>query len=117
MKTRDDETAKLRQDIAARASKRGRLPRELRERCERYAARRVAAGASKKTVADELGVSAMSVTRWLGERPAAAIVPVHIVARAATSAKVERLVVMTARGLRIEGLDLDGVCTLVARFG
>lgn len=117
MKTANDEATKLRHEIGARSSRRGRLRRELRERCQRYAAQRAAAGAGKKAIAGELGVSPTSVQRWLEERPAAAMVPVRVVARGATSVKVERLVVETARGLRIEGLDLDAICTLVARVG
>jgi Homeodomain-like domain len=117
MKTGNDEATKLRHEISARSSRRGRLPRELRERCERYAAQRAAAGAGKSAIADELGVSATSVQRWLGEKQAAVMVPVRIVAPAGTSAKSERLVVVTAGGHRVEGLDLDGVCTLIARVG
>lgn len=121
MKTANDEATKLRREIGTRASLRGKLPRELRERCERHAARRVAAGAGKQEVADELGVSAMSVQRWLRATPVAAMVPVRIVAPAPAPAPTppscDRLVVTTANGLRVEGLDLDAVCTLIARFG
>jgi DNA-binding transcriptional regulator YiaG len=65
MKTRSDESEKLRREIGQRESARGRLPRTLRERCEAYAVARAASGASHKVIASELGVSAMSVQRWL----------------------------------------------------
>ena len=116
-KPNDDDATTLRREIGARASLRGKLPRALRERCERYAARRVRAGAGKAEVASELGVSAMSVQRWLRAAPMAAMVPVRIVGPASTADGGERLVVTTARGLRIEGLHLDDVCTLIARVG
>lgn len=74
-------------------------------------------GVAKQAIARELGVSAMSVQRWLRARPAAAMVPVRIIASAAPPAADRRVVVVTPSGLRVEGLDLDGVCTLVARVG
>ena len=117
MKTANDEATKLRREIGTRASMRRKLPRELRERCARHAARRVAEGAGKKEIANELGVSAMSVQRWLRAIPVTSMVPVRIVAPAPTLTSADRVVVITPRGLRVEGLDLDGVCTLVARLG
>lgn len=44
------------------------------------------------------------------------MVPVRVVAMKA-SGTASRAVITTPRGLRIEGLDLDGVCTLIARLG
>jgi DNA-binding transcriptional regulator YiaG len=120
MTMRNDEGEKLRREIGRRESTRGRLRRELRERCERYAATRSAAGASQKIIAAELGVSAMSVQRWLRARPAAratAMVPVRVVAPRAPLESTPRIVVMTPRGLRVEGLDLDALCTVIARLG
>lgn len=117
MKTPNDEGTNLRREIERRESRRGRLPRELRQRCERYAAARAAAGVAKQAIASELGVSAMSVQRWLRATPARAMVPVRIVAPAAAPAADRRVVVVTPGGLRIEGLDIDGVCTVIARVG
>jgi hypothetical protein len=117
MKTPTDEATNLRREIGSRESTRGRLPRELRERCERYAAERAAAGVAKQAIASELGVSAMSVQRWLRATQARTMVPVRIVGPAAPPAADRRVVVVTPSGLRVEGLDLDGVCTLVARVG
>jgi hypothetical protein len=51
MTMRKDESEKLRREISRRESARGRLRRELRERCERYAAARAAAGATQKIIA------------------------------------------------------------------
>lgn len=119
MKTANDEGTNLRREIGRRESRRGRLPRELRQRCERYAAERAAAGVAKQVIASELGVSAMSVQRWLRVpmAMASAMVPVRIVAPAAPPAADRRVIVVTPGGLRIEGLDLDAVCMLVARVG
>lgn len=117
MKTPNDEATNLRREIGRRESRRGRLPRELRQRCERYAAERAAAGVSKQAIASELGVSAMSVQRWVRVPTASAMVPVRVVAPSAPPPAGRRVIVVTPSGLRIEGLDLDGVCTLVARVG
>ena len=79
---------------------------------------RAEAGRSQQAIASELGVSAMSVQRWLRAKPTlAALVPVRVVAPSRPLAVAARPVVTTPRGLRIEGLDLDGVCAVIARFG
>jgi hypothetical protein len=49
MTTRSDEGEKLRRDIGRRESTRGPLLRDVRERCERYAAARAATGASRSS--------------------------------------------------------------------
>ena len=120
MTMRNDEGEKLRREIGQRQSARGRLRRELRERCERYAAARSAAGISQKMIASELGVSAMSVQRWQRAKPAkpasTAMVRVRVVAPRPTEV-ASRPVITTPRGLRVEGLDLDAVCTLITRLG
>jgi hypothetical protein len=118
MMMRDDEGEKLRREIGRRESTRGRLHRSLRERCVAYAAQRSAEGASEKVIAAELGVSAMSVHRWLlAKRGAkvAALVPVRVIPPATQTASPA--VITTPRGLRVEGLDLDAVCVIIARLG
>jgi len=120
MTMRNDEAERLRREIGRRTSTRGPLRRELRERCEHYAAARSAAGASQKLIAAELGVSAMSVQRWLRSSSPArttAMVPVRVVAPRAPLQSTSRIVVTTPRGLRVDGLDLDAVCTVIARLG
>ena len=118
MGTRSNEGERLRREIGERQSPRGRLRRELRQRCEHYASLRAAAGRSQQEIASELGVSAMTVQRWLRTRSGpAALVPVRVVAPPRTVAVPAGAVVTTPRGLRIEGLDLDAVSMLVARFG
>ena len=118
MRSADGE--RLRREIGQRASTRGRLRSELRERCAQYAAARSAAGASHKVIASELGVSAMSVQRWLRVKKKTtptAMVPVRVVTRALHAEVASRPVITTPRGLRVEGLDLDAICTVIARLG
>jgi hypothetical protein len=117
---RNDECEKLRREIGRRESTRGPLLRDVRERCKRYAVARSAAGASQKIIAAELGVSAMSVQRWLRTKStgtAGAMVPVRVVATRSPLEPPSRLVVTTPRGLRVDGLDLDRLCTLIVRLG
>jgi hypothetical protein len=119
MVRRDDEGETLRREIGRRKSTRGRLARSLRERCEAYAARRAAEGASQKSIAGELGVSAMSVQRWLRVKPTtrvSAMVPVRVMAMP-PSESAARPVITTPRGLRVEGLDLDALCVVLERLG
>lgn len=114
---RIDEGQQLRREIGQRRSARGRLRRDLRTRCEQYAAARSAAGASHKTIAGELGVSAMSVQRWLRRSSkASALVRVRVAPPRSVEA-VARPVLTTPRGLRVEGLDLDALCVVLARLG
>jgi hypothetical protein len=116
MKTANDECAKLRNEIAKRKTSRSRLEPELRERCARYAATRRAAGAKTNAIATELGVSEMSVARWLRIVPRAAMVPIRVV-EAAPRSILSGVVVITPSGLRVEGLELDALCTVIARVG
>jgi DNA-binding transcriptional regulator YiaG len=120
MTMRNDEGEKLRREIGRRENTRGRLRRDLRERCERYAAARAAVGVTQKIIASELGVSAMSVQRWLREKPTtttASMVPVRVVPPRPLQESAPRLVVTTPGGLRVDGLDLDALCTIIARLG
>jgi hypothetical protein len=45
------------------------------------------------------------------------MVPVSVVEVSRRAEVAVAPVVTTPRGLRVEGLDLDGVCTLIARLG
>ena len=115
MKLTNDEGAKLRREIATRATARSRLNSGLRKRCEVYAASRAAAGAGKKEIASELGVSEMTVHRWLRAKTSTAMVPVRIIAPSVP--KQGGVIVTTRNGLRVEGLELDALCMLIARVG
>jgi hypothetical protein len=62
----------------------------------------------------------MSVQRWLRAKQKAtiaAMVPVRIVAPRPHRELAASLVITTPRGLRVEGLDLDALCTVIARLG
>lgn len=115
MKTTMGEGERLRRAISQRTDKRRKLDAELRAQASSYARRRAAEGAGASAIASELGVSIPTVSRWLRARKSAALVPVHVIAEPiASSSSFE---VVTPRGLRVVGLDIDALCTLLARHG
>jgi hypothetical protein len=69
------------------------------------------------TVAAELGLHAATLGSWLGreERSPTTFARVEVLAEPA--ARDGALVVYGPHGLRIEGLDLEGVVTLMRRLG
>ena len=121
MKKQASEAEQLRSEIDERRSNRGPLRRTVRERGIAFARMRMQEGASAETIAAELGLSAKTIERWLepeAPKARAAMVPVRIVrSPSASPPRPEGVVVTTASGLRIVGLDIDALCTLVARCG
>ena len=114
------EVERLRREIGERADKRGPLPREVRERGKMIARTRARAGASPEIISAEIGMSVKTIERWLEPDGKATMLPVRVVssrARAPEAKAKAAIVVTTVSGLRIEGLDLDSLCTLVSRCG
>ena len=66
-------------------------------------------------IAEELGVSIVSVARWLRAGETATLIPVRVIATPVeTSSGFE---VVTPRGLRVVGLDVGTLCALLERHG
>ena len=92
---------------------RGRqVPANVRAAALRYARRRRREGASQQRIADELGISQYTVSRWLrgagGESESeSALVPVEI--DYGTPAARSEIVVTTPRGLRIVDCEIAAV--------
>lgn len=108
---------RVRREIGERAGKRGPLPRAVRERGKAIARARAQAGATPKAISAELGMSEKTIERWLEAGGSAAMLPVRVIATRARATESRSFVVTTASGLRIEGLDVDTLCTLVSRCG
>ncbi len=100
-------------------------PLDVRTQVTELAAAEVAAGRSVTATARALGIAGPTLSRWLeasGEptrRPG--FVPVVLrsstaVATPASEAVSGRLAVVTPSGFRVEGLDLDGVVTVLQRL-
>jgi transposase-like protein len=106
----------------SRPSGRGGYPPALRVEAKRYVARRASEGASRRRIAEELGVKPLTVKEWaqdLKERAGRQQAP--DVTEFARVAVIERgtelpLVVHTRQGLRIDGLSFEDVVTLLGKL-
>jgi DNA-binding transcriptional regulator LsrR (DeoR family) len=78
-----------------------------------YARRRSSEGASQQAISEELGVSVVSVGRWLRVAESAALVPVSVIPDPVPTS----FEVVTPRGLRVVGLTIDALCALLERHG
>ena len=112
------ETARLRTALATtERSGRGRAyPPSLRAEVLRHAHARLAAGEAATAIATDLGLHAATLASWLGRTspPPATFARVEVLAEPPSTAGA--LVVHTPHGLRIEGLDLDSLATLLRRL-
>jgi hypothetical protein len=88
-------------------------PVEIRERAAAFVERRRREGASEGAIGRELGISPMTFRRWVARRSSSGFVLATVDAARPTPLGV---VVHGPRGIRIEGLDLDGVAALLERL-
>jgi predicted transcriptional regulator len=114
-----DDAAQIRERIAALGPRRrgARIPEDLRREIGAYARRRRAAGAGVGEIAQETGVSGESVRRWAGTAARGeeiSVVPVRV--RAAANGGIG-VVVQTAAGHRVTGLDLEGAVRVLRMLG
>ena len=121
MKNDRGKRERLRSAISMRRSASSPLPAEVREAAIAYAIERIANGASRALVAGELGLTSMTVNRSMSSLRQRAtdetkLRPVQIRAISYSSER-NGIVVTTPRGLRIENLDIDGLCALVDKYG
>ncbi len=116
------EAEDLRRDLRRHGRARGkRFAPELRQRIMAYAERRRREGASWMSIATELGACFETVRRWCGGGSvptARQLRRVEVIAEpvVAVAARAS-LAVVTPNGLRIEGVGLDEVITLVRALG
>jgi hypothetical protein len=97
---------------ATRAGVGRAYPVEIRERAVAFIERRRREGASEGTIGRELGISPMTFRRWAGRRCSGFV----LATVDAPFAAPVGVVVHGPRGLRIEGLDLEGVAALWERL-
>jgi transposase len=97
---------------------RGRpYPRGLLEKLLSYTVARRRQGLKIEEVGAEIGMSWRTLQRWLGEkRSKARFERVQVVTPTPATAAASAIVVHGPRGVRIEGLDVDGVAALVRRL-
>ena len=93
-----------------------RYPKALRERVVALARRRRARGVRIAVIARELGLADWTLNLWLRKRTTPVLRPVEIVSTGAPSA-LSTPVLITPRGLRVEGAPLDALVTLLRTLG
>lgn len=114
---------RLRAELAAVRGEQGcwRCPEELRARVVAYVEVRRGEGASFRKIGRELGISSTAVRRWLRREPGGGrgeLVPVRVAGGAhAPGWSVGGVTVVSPRGWRVEGLDLEGVVALLEVLG
>ena len=105
----------------ARQLARGNVPHAIRYPARfRAAAVRLARGQLRRGVpvgriAEGLGVTTPTLTRWLQRRQGAALRPVAVMA--APAAPGSTLVLVTPQGVRVEGLDREGLVVVLRALG
>ena len=105
----------------AQVTKRGRghpYPKSLTAQVVEYARAQRAAGVPIEKIGEELGLPWRTIRRWLSIVRSSDFRAVEIVERVAPTAPPRAAVVVLApHGVRVEGLDLDGIAELLRRLG
>ena len=90
---------------------------ELRALGAEYCSRQRRSGRSLREIADDLGVSTLTLSRWLEAPAAAGFRPVEVIADSEPGDdNVSTLCALTPGGLRIEGLSWSQVLELARTF-
>jgi hypothetical protein len=112
------ETARLRTALAP-TDRTGRRRAYPPSRCAdvlRHARARLAAGEATSAIATDLGLHAATLASWIGRASPAPAAFGRVEVLAEPLATAGALVVHTPQGLRIDGLDLDSLVTLLRRL-
>jgi hypothetical protein len=91
-------------------------PAELKREALEYVAARREQGATEETAAAEINLSALTISRWRRERASSSPRFLPVVIEQPSAEAVRQLVVHGPCGLRVEGLDIDGLAALVRRL-
>lgn len=93
-----------------------RYSAELKSLAVEHVRDRRQSGATWAELVEELGVSALSLGRWLEESPCARFRPVEVIADCEPAEPAGSLTAVTPGGLRIEGLAWPQVLELARVF-
>lgn len=97
---------------------RRRYSQEERDAITQQARRMRAEGMKMSAIVSELGVSSLSLTKWLKEsRPAPAFLPVQVVGAGVTTNTSADMTLVTPSGYRVEGLTPDTLLALLRQLG
>jgi transposase-like protein len=97
-----------------------RYTKDLRREAVAYARSNQAKGYRLSKIADDLGLKSVTLARWMKQSQGSALRPVEILATpgAAETAATSTSVVMTLpNGIRIEGLAVDSLVSLLRQIG
>ena len=107
----------LRREVAAiRGAARGRgdrYPEALRSKIVRHVRPRRACGESLAVISRDLGVTAPTLQRWLSSSGSSGFRQVEVAPAEPLPAKNASPAVILPNGVRVEGLDLAGLVTLL----
>jgi len=104
----------VRRHLGGRTGRGVRYPRELREAAVACAQEALRAGKRVEAVAADLGVSGVTLARWLERSPGVRRVEVVLEPTAGAMAQpAKSLVLVTPQGYRVEGLDLGMMAVLL----
>jgi transposase-like protein len=104
----------VRRHLGGRTGRGVRYPRELREEAVACARESLRSGKRVEAVAADLGVSGVTLARWLARSPG--VRRVEVVAEPTAGAMpqaAKSLVLVTPQGYRVEGLDLGMMAVLL----
>jgi transposase len=91
-----------------------RYPESFHTAAVAFARSHLERGASVTRVARELGLSPWSLARWLQRKPRAGLLPVTIAPDSARAPRpVASAVLITPRGVRVEGLDRESLIVVL----
>lgn len=111
----DETVQRFRRQVARELGERQGAERRysaaLRGTAVAYWRRRAVRGEGLRAVATALGIAPVSLRRWT---QADRVSPVRVVTDPVAAARV--VVTITAEGVRVDGLDVEGVAQLVARL-
>lgn len=83
-----------------------------------HARRMRAEGMKMAAVVSELGISTLTLSRWLkAANPAPAFLPVQVVAPDPVANVPANLTLVTPAGYRVEGLTVDALVALLGQLG
>lgn len=113
----DEEIRRLRADARRLAQGKHRsqvrYPDGFRRAAVTVARRQQRQGESLTRLAQEIGVSEPTLTKWVRPRPRPGLRPVAVMTAPPSEDGGENPVLITASGVRVEGLDRDGLIAVL----
>jgi hypothetical protein len=94
-----------------------RYPARFRVAAVTLARAQLRRGQRVDRIAEGLGVTTPTVARWLQRPHAPVLRPVAVIAPPAAAAPGSRIVLVTPHGVRVEGLDREGLVAVLRALG